>query len=323
MKKIYLILFLSLVVFYASAQHVATFDDVELEAGSYYNGEDSAGGFLSGGFWFPNEYNADWQYWSGFSVSNITDNATPGYENQYSAITGSGAEDSENYAVVYFPGELKIEFEQPVDLTGFYATNSTLTYLLMRDGDPLGFSKKFGGESGQDPDFLKLLIWGTDESGNTTETVEFYLADYRDENPEMKYILNEWRWVDLSSIKNVTALHFGMESSDVGEYGMNTPAYFCMDDFTVGTFTFSDRIAMQTPEINVFPNPVKDNFFVDLKDGFKTITLTDSNGRILFQQQVSEEQILQISALKDMPAGVYFLNVRDGDRIFIRKILRV
>ncbi len=323
MKKFYLILTLSLTAFVAGAQQVATFEDVELETNSYYNGEDSAGGFFSGGFWFPNDYIADWQYWSGFSVSNMKDTTTPGYGNQYSAITGSGAEQTENYAVVFFPGELKIEFEKPVDLSGFYVTNSTLTYLMMRDGDPNGFSKKFGGEDGKDPDFLKLLIWGTDQSGKPTETVEFYLADFSAENPEKKYIVNDWRWIDLSNIKNITALNFGMESSDVGEYGMNTPAYFCIDNFSATTITSSDLIFMEDAGANVFPNPVKDSFFVLLKDGLKDITLTDTSGRILFQQQVSKKQTLQIPVLKDKPPGIYFLNVREQGRLFTRKVLKM
>lgn len=53
-----------------------------------------------------------------------------------------------------------------------------------------------------------------------------------------------------------------MESSDVGEYGMNTPAYFCIDNFSATTITSSDLIFMEDAGANVFPNPVKDSFCV-------------------------------------------------------------
>lgn len=323
MKRFYLISGLCLVLLTAHAQQIATFDDVELQNDSYYNGADLAGGFFSGGLWFPNEYVADWQYWSGFSVSNMKDIATPGYGNQYSAITGGGADESENYAVVFFPGELMLEFEQPVNVSGFELTNSTYAYLSMRDGDPSGFSKKFGGEDGADPDFFKLLVWGTDASGKLTHTVEFFLADFRKEKPEEKCIVNSWEWIDLSSLGTVVSLHFDMESSDMGEYGMNTPAYFCMDNFTVSeTATHSGWLAQREPEITVFPNPVKDNFFVELTDGLKNIKLTASTGKILFQQEILGGQTIQISTLKGMPGGIYFLTVQEGGKSYTRKVLK-
>jgi hypothetical protein len=59
------------------------------------------------------------------------------------------------------------------------------------------------------------------------------------EDPEDDYILKEWEWLDLTSLGLVTSLNFALESSDVGEYGMNTPAYFCIDDFTGALPSFS------------------------------------------------------------------------------------
>jgi hypothetical protein len=42
-------------------------------------------------------------------------------------------------------------------------------------------------------------------------------------------ISSEWQWVDLSSLGQVNAVYFTMESSDVsGVLGMNTAAYFCL-----------------------------------------------------------------------------------------------
>lgn len=229
MKNFYLITGLWAALFTANAQHVATFDDVDLQTGSFYNGSDGAGGFSSGGFRFPNDYNADWGSWSGFSVSNIKDSVTAGWQNQYSAITAGGVNNSENYAVVFGSGVLRMELENPAEISGFFVTNSTYTYLTMRDGD--AFSKKFGGIDGTDPDYFKLIVSGIDIRGNETAKVEFFLADFRFENSEEDYIVNSWEWLDLKSLGVVTALVFNLESTDIGDWGMNTPAYFCLDDF--------------------------------------------------------------------------------------------
>ncbi|MBC7451396.1 MAG: DUF4465 domain-containing protein, partial [Cytophagales bacterium] len=43
--------------------------------------------------------------------------------------------------------------------------------------------------------------------------------------------LNTWRWIDLRSLGVVDSLVFTFTSSDVGMYGMNTPAYVAIDHF--------------------------------------------------------------------------------------------
>src|SRR5438874_4964536 len=61
------------------------FGDLVLDPESYYNGADGAGGFVSGGAFFNNKYNAQYGVWSGWAYSNQTDVTTPGFMNQYSA----------------------------------------------------------------------------------------------------------------------------------------------------------------------------------------------------------------------------------------------
>jgi len=229
MKKFYLFAGLWVALFSVKAQNVATFDDVELETNSYWNGSDGSGGFTSGGFYFPNDYDAAGGSWSGFAISNMKDTTTPGWTNQYSAITASGVNGSENYGVAYFWDKSSLDFENPVLLTGFYITNSTYACLSMKDGD--GFSKKFGGEDGTDPDYFKLIVSGTDIYGGATDTIEFLLADFTSDNPEDDYIVDNWEWVDLSGLGVVGSIYFWFESSDMSNGYINTPTYFCMDDF--------------------------------------------------------------------------------------------
>ncbi len=198
MKKFYLFVGFWAALVSANAQNVATFENIQLETGSWWNGSDGSGGFSSGGFYFPNEYNADWASWSGFSVSNMRDSVTAGWDNQYSAITAEGVNHSENYAVSLSSGELNMQLSDPAQLNGFYVTNATYPYLAMKNGD--SFSKKFGGVDGTDPDFYKLIISGTDMYGNKTDSVEFYLADFTSTDSTKDYIVNTWKWVDLSSL---------------------------------------------------------------------------------------------------------------------------
>ncbi len=323
MRKIYLIAGLWAAVFYAKAQQVVTFEDFTLEQDSYYKGADGAGGFFSGEIWFPVDYNAEWGSWSGFSVSNMKDTETAGYDNQFSAITGKGADNSGQYSVVYIPGELMLEFDYVVTVKGFEVTNSTLTYLMMRDGDSNGFSKKFGGNDGNDPDYLKLMVWGRGVDDEITDTLEFFLADYRFENNDTDYLVKEWEWFDLSSLGVVKQIYFGMESSDTGEWGMNTPAYFCMDNFKLEKeVTASENISKNSFNSSVYPNPFKEHIFVNLPDGSKSVVIADLSGKVLFRKEVSGDKKIKIDALNELNPGIYILKTDTENGMEISKILK-
>lgn len=208
---------------------VATFEDLVPPSGGFWNGSDGSGLFASGEAVFDNAYNAEYGSWSGFAYSKMTDTTTAGYENQFSAFTGGGVNGSPNYAVGYTGmGGCEVTFKTPQTVSGFYVTNTTYVALSLLNGD--AFSKKFGGADGTDEDWLKLTITGKGASGEVTGSVDFYLADYRAEDAEDDYALDTWKWVDLGELGEVSSLEFGLDSTDVGDWGMNTPAYFAMDD---------------------------------------------------------------------------------------------
>jgi len=208
---------------------VADFEDLPLSPESFWNGADGSGGFTSGRAFFANNYDTAWGSWDGFAYSNLTDTAASGYAAQYNAIPGRGQGGSANYAVAYVGWALPpaVILDTPEVLDGFYVTNSNYTYYSLLNGDM--FSKKFGGPSGDDPDWLLLSITGKDAAGDVAGAVEFYLADFRFADSAQDYIINDWTWVDLSSLGAVKRLEFAMSSSDAGPFGMNTPGFFAID----------------------------------------------------------------------------------------------
>jgi hypothetical protein len=196
------------------------FEDFMLEAESYWNGSDGSGGFESRGVRFSNNYDMTWGSWDGFAYANLTDTTPSGFDFQYNAIPGAGARGSKIYAVAYVSsfaaGPPTVTFDKEQRITGFYATNTNYAYYSMRDGDD--FAKKFTEE-----DWFKLTITGIDATGAETGAVDFKLADGRN-------IIKNWTWVDLSSLGPVKELTFSLSSTDMGDWGMNTPAYFCLDN---------------------------------------------------------------------------------------------
>ncbi len=238
---------------------VADYENLTLEPESYWNGSDRLveghyepghwmgaatfyhGGFNSGGADFSNTFIEWWQpdgtlwytSWGGWAYSNVTDTTTPGFGNQYSAYAptaGGGHGGSANYAVYYDGYEAPqptLAGIAPGTLLGAYFTNTTYTALSMRDGD--GWSFPF-----EEGDWFLLTITGLDDGGQETGMVEFHLADYTSSDETGWYIIDDWTWVDLSSLGSATQVQFALSSSDWDPiWGMSTPAYFAMDNLTL------------------------------------------------------------------------------------------
>jgi len=206
---------------------------------------------------------------NGFTYSNQTNDTTPGYTNEYSAITAGGmyATDSggTNYSVAYvnpYAQAPQIHFtdNNSHKVSGFYVTNNTYAYLSMKNGD--SFENKF---SNTNKDWFKLSIWGLTADSTITDTISFYLADFRFKDSTNDYIANTWRWVDLYSLGMVKDLYFSLSSSQNGMFGMNTPAYFCLGNLTVlpaAQPVLLNKIADVSVKMNANPlSVVLDNVF--------------------------------------------------------------
>lgn len=162
------------------------------------------------------------EFWDGGIVcSSKTDSVTAGFENQYSSISGNGALNSKKYAVVYQPGTIVVNPSKTstYKLKSMMVNNSTYAYLDMKLGSM--YSKKF-----TTGDWFKLIITGYNNEVETAK-VEFYLADFR---AGKSSLINKWTKVDLEKLNEVDKIKFAMESSDNGEWGMNTPGYVCIDN---------------------------------------------------------------------------------------------
>jgi hypothetical protein len=246
MKGLLLILIMMLIMAPVGYAAMATFEDVDMNVppaqnytggGTYYNGSDGAGGFQSGDVYFTNsfiDYGGGFTSWDGWAYSNTTDTTTPGFTNQYSAITGGGVNGSASYGVAYTSSSSQLyfgissgEYNQQID--GFFVTNTTYAWDSMTNGD--SFAKQFGGPTGDDPDWFLLTVYGLDSGyARTGDSAEFYLADYRFADNSQDYIVADWTWFDLTGLGVVSGLEFELSSTDNGSFGMNTPAYFAMDN---------------------------------------------------------------------------------------------
>jgi hypothetical protein len=229
----------------------------------------------------------------------------------YSAKAGSGYAGSLKYAVattnlstikVHISGIAK---GNPVK--GFYATNNTYAYNAMSDG--YFNAKKFGGPTGNDSDWFKLTIKAFYHGVLGSDSVDFYLADYRSAN---KYIIKDWTWVNLLPLGNADSLTFTLSSSDTaGGNGMNTPAFFCMDNFTTDETAGLSRVSAAAL-VKVYPIPAEDHLYIDNVAGaFRTAEILDLSGKPLMNVTLlNTKNDIRLAAL---PPATYCLKL-EGDK---------
>jgi len=189
-------------------------------------------------------------YWDGFTPAiggDITDygqsGSSDGWTVNYGGCMAGGgcvinadgtatADPSVPYFVAYYANfwgfptnEVKYIDKEGNDVfepVGVYVCNHPWPYYGCVHGD--GFGNGFA-----EGDYFELIAVGIGVDGSE-KRVSINLVEFTD--GELK-ALNDWTFFDLSSLGEVTSVYFEMNSTDVGPYGMNTAAYFCMDKFQV------------------------------------------------------------------------------------------
>lgn len=181
--------------------------------------------FNEDGLLCENNYNAEWNAWKGFACSSLVDSVTSGYTNELSVSAGK-AYLGQKFAVVYEDSAVcKFSNNGEYKIDGLYVTNSTYAYLDMKNGS--AYSKKFVAG-----DWFKVIIKGFSATNVLLGTREVYLADFRDGKTTL---LNTWGYVSLEEAipAKVQRLEFYFDSSDKGNFGVNTPKYVCIDNVLV------------------------------------------------------------------------------------------
>jgi len=303
------------------AQYTEDFESFGVTDGNPLFQADNGYAFESGSLLFYNDYNEEWASWSGFAISADTDIMTPGFGNQYSCIAGTGNEGSQSYAVSFASpaASLAISPNENATMMEVAINNNTYAYLSMLDGD--AFAKKFGGITGDDPDYFLLTIKGYEKGELLADTLNHYLADYRFEDNSQDYIQNEWVVLDIvNALGYVDSLSFHLSSTDVGQFGMNTPAYFCMDDLTRSPLGNTSEISTSV-EIKIGPNPTQDFVTLTAQQPLEAITLFDIQGNVRYRSEGdSSTQTIDLSAYA---SGIYTIFISYEGTDYIQQIVKL
>lgn len=267
--------------------------------------------------------NSEWMSWNGFTASNLANNARQ--ENtikfQFSNMAKGGIMLNADGTV------LTDEFGAPVVsadvpyLVGFYGAfyGEKACTLTMSDGLPhqvkgayfnLNSYPYYCIEYGDayarafnNGDKFTLTVHGI-AADETEKTVDVTLASYTNGNLTIN---RGWKYVDLSALGAVNQLYFTMSSTDIGEWGMNTPAYFCMDKLSVAS----------DPDSSLAQVAARAAISYDRKSGIATadadyIAVYDTAGN---RQMATEGNRVDLS---NLAAGVYVIKAGGSSLKIVR-----
>lgn len=204
--------------------------------------EDGYGGTYN--YWNGGIAVSNWNYMS--NISGKSGEWWYSYQNQCSVyntasmdgINADAGRSGSNFGVVYGYTDTYSDFIACSNMTlannlerrfdQIYVCNSSYGYGVIVNGN--SFTQ---GSLASKNGWFKLVVRGYKAGAQThVATDEIYLADYRN---GANICLETWTLFDLTNIKKqaVNKITFNFEGSDAGDYGLNTPAYVCIDDVRI------------------------------------------------------------------------------------------
>jgi hypothetical protein len=325
-------LFLMVALAFAGAANAQTqmyidgFENVKLDSGKVINGKNGEKSYEYNtpnssiySLKMPIQYDTSWGgYWSGgWAISKQID-GTSGpsdfMKHLYCAMPGHGSEKNAlgkyagNAFAVGMNGTYLIQQRTPFrgGVKSIKIANSTYAYNSIKNGD--NFAKKFGGVSGNDADSFVLTINFFVDSIKV-DSKKVILADFRFADNTKDFILDSWQTIELPiDFPNGIAdsITFDLASSDNGQFGMNTPGFFCMDEVEYGLIGNTKKI--NSLQAKLYPNPVTDVLEIQTQHPAVTLEVLDASGRtILTQTCDSRNNLLNVRSLSP---GSYQVKVK-------------
>lgn len=150
------------------------------------------------------------------------------------ANKGAGADGSNTFAVINGYGQTAASFGfsagAEYEVSSMMICPTSYNYGMLANGNPMGND---GGKSIKEAKgWFKVLAYGYDAQGNAVnggKPLEKYICDYRTPASTVE-LFSTWQTWDLSALGKVNKIKIDFDGSDTGQWGLNTPAYICIDN---------------------------------------------------------------------------------------------
>lgn len=181
--------------------------------------------------------------WEGFTVSKVSQDTA----NVFGCVANGGlAGVGTPYVIGYYSSWITeslryssniILFDQEYYPEYVYICQNSNTMEAITNGGV------FNARAFTENDTLALIISALNSGMEETKSITYYLAVDGEKN-------NGWIKVPLTALGQAAGLSFRMTTTDIGQFGENTPMYFALDGLTVNTeiATALPQVAVQQPK---------------------------------------------------------------------------
>ena len=166
--------------------------------------------------------------WEGFTISKVSQDTA----NVFGCVANGGlAGVGTPYVIGYYSSWITeslgyssntIFFDQEYYPEYVYICQNSNTMEAITNGGV------FNARAFTENDTLALIISALNSSMEETKSITYYLAVDGEKN-------NGWIKVPLTALGQAAGLSFRMTTTDIGQFGENTPMYFALDGLTVNT----------------------------------------------------------------------------------------
>ena len=173
--------------------------------------------------------------WEGFTLSKVSQDTA----NVFGCVANGGlAGVATPYVIGYFSEWVTesqgfssniILFDQEYYPEYVYICQNSNTMKAITEGGV------FNARAFTEEDTLALIISAIDETFYETKSITYYLAVDGEKN-------SGWVKVPLTELGQVEGLSFRITTTDMGQFGMNTPMYFALDALTVNTESITNSL---------------------------------------------------------------------------------
>ena len=305
----------------ATAENYTDIEEVD-GANRYYKN------YVSNGLVFPGVAYESYGYMMSiaFGPSNITDASTAtgnGYGGAYYtaaaayALEGEGNTYMQAYYDEYSAGmsgnELKhnnvyLQNDSTFFPMGVYVCQSLASYNYVATA------------ANQTDGFVSVVATGYDAEGNLLNTVSKRIVDWADNQIGNR---KEWAWMDLADLGEVKEIVFTLASNYSNAWGLEVPAYFCLDNFvyqTDTTFRPTSSLAEtnEASSLKIYPNPATTYTILQTSVEKAVAQVFDMQGRLILTEKVLNGYA-QINTA-DLH-GTYFVRIVSDQKTETKKLI--
>ena len=206
----------------------------------------------------PSGMSYDGMSWEGFTVSTVSQDTA----NVFGSVANGGIGGTATpYIIGYYSEWVSASqgySSNIVDFNGEYYPE--YVYICQNSNTMEGITNGvFNSRPFTPADTLTLIIQALDSTMQPTATTRYYLAVDGTKN-------QSWVQVPLTSLGKTSRLSFSMTTTEIGDFGANTPMYFALDGLTINTESTTALPNTQSPIANS-QKVIKNGHLLILRDG--------------------------------------------------------